>query len=314
MDYLKLSIGTRIILTGGRTLNIKKIVIFGGKGQLGKSLFFKLKDLNYEVIALGKDELDIKNEGAIFSLLSQIRPQFLVNCAGWTDVNEAENFPVEANLVNAISMIGITKACVSFGVKLIHISTDYVFSGESNSSYRVDSERIPVNKYGETKLGGELIIESSDKLEYWILRSSWLYGNSKNDIISKLLSKYWSNNNPIPVVKDQFGHPTYVFDLAKRITEVINLEPKYGVYHASNTGTTSWYNFAQQAFQILGLEYNRVTPVDYVELNLNVNRPSRVTLDFSKWESVGLTPMRNWSLALNDCLKRGKLYNENYTT
>lgn len=264
--------------------------------------------------ALSKNELDIKNEAAVFSLLSQVRPEFLVNCAGWTDVNEAENFPLEASLVNAISMIGITNACVSFGIKLIHISTDYVFSGESDKPYKVDSERTPVNKYGETKLGGELIIESTDKLEYWILRSSWLYGNSKNDIISKLLNKYRSNNNLIPVVQDQFGHPTYVFDLTKKIIEVINLEPKFGAYHASNTGTTSWFNFAKRAFQLLGLDYNRILPVNYAELNLNVGRPKKVVLDFSKWESVGLTPMRKWDLALDDCLKRGNLYNENNAT
>jgi dTDP-4-dehydrorhamnose reductase len=211
-------------------------------------------------------------------------------------------------------MIGITKACVSLGIKLIHISTDYVFSGESNNPYKFDSERIPVNKYGETKLGGELIIESTNKLEYWIIRSSWLYGNSKNDIISKLLNKYRGNNNPIPVVQDQFGHPTFVFDLAKKIIEVINLEPKFGAYHASNTGITSWFNFAQKAFQLLDLGYNRIIPVNYTELNLNVNRPTKVILDFSKWESVGLTPMRNWNLALNDCLKRGNIYNENNAT
>lgn len=238
----------------------------------------------------------------------------MVNCAGWTDVNQAENFPIEASLVNAISLNGVSKACISLDIKLIHISTDYVFSGESNNTYKVDSERIPVNKYGETKLGGELIIESLDKLKYWILRSSWLYGNSKNDFISKLLIKYRSNNNPIPVVQDQFGHPTYVYDLTKKITEVINLEPKFGAYHASNTGTTSWYYFARQAFQFLGLDYHRIIPVNYVDLNLNVNRPARVVLDFSKWENVGLTPMRNWNLALNDCLKRGNLYNENNAT
>lgn len=264
--------------------------------------------------ALGKNELDIKNKGAVFSLLSQVRPEFLVNCAGWTDVNEAENFSVEANLVNAISMIGITNACVSLGIKLIHISTDYVFSGESNNSYEVDSERIPVNRYGETKLAGEIIIESTKLLKYWILRSSWLYGNSNNDFISKLLNKYRKSEDPILVVDDQIGHPTYVFDLAKKIIEVIALEPNFGTYHASNSGSTSWFNFAQEAFQLLGLDYTRILPIKYSELNLDINRPSRVILDLSKWESVNLAPMRNWAVALNDCLKRGNLYYENHAT
>jgi len=302
------------MLTGGRALNIKKIVIFGGNGQLGKSLFSELRNFNYEVVALGKNELDIRHEGAVSSLLSQIRPQFLVNCAGWTDVNKAENFPVEASLANSISLYGITNACVSLDIKLIHISTDYVFSGESNDSYKVDSERIPANKYGETKLGGELIIENSDKLKYWNLRSSWLYGNSNNDFISKLLIKYRIDKNPIWVVNDQIGHPTYVFDLAKKIIEIMTLEPEFGTYHASNSDSTSWFKFAQESFQLLGLDYNRILPIKYSELNLNVNRPSKVILDLSKWESVGLAPMRNWLVALNDCLKRGNLYYENHAS
>lgn len=314
MDYFKLSIGTRIILAGGRALNIKKIVIFGGNGQLGKSLFSELRNFNYEVVALGKNELDIRNEGGVYSLLSQIRPQFLVNCAGWTDVNQAENFPVEANLANATSLYGIANACISLDIKLIHISTDYVFSGESSNSYKVDSERTPVNKYGETKLGGELIIESSDELKYWNLRSSWLYGNSKNDFISKLLIKYRIDENPILVVNDQIGHPTYVFDLAKKIIEIMTLEPEFGTYHASNSDTTSWFKFAQESFQLLGLDYNRIRPIKYSELNLNINRPSTVILDLSKWKSVGLIPMRNWIVALNDCLKRRNLYYENHAS
>lgn len=266
------------------------------------------------MIPLGKNELDIKNEEAVFSLLSQVKPQYLVNCAGWTDVNEAEKFPTEANLVNAISLIGVTKACVSLGIKLIHISTDYVFSGKSNNPYEVDSERIPVNKYGESKLAGEVVIETTNKLEYWILRSSWLYGNSNNDFISKLLNKYKINEDPILVVNDQIGHPTYVFDLAKKIIEVINLEPEFGTYHASNSDTTSWFKFARAAFQLLELDYNRILPIKYSELVLNINRPSKVILDLSKLESVGLAPMRNWGVALDDCLKRGNLHYENHAT
>ena len=302
------------MLNGGRALNIKKIVIFGGNGQLGKSLFSELRNFNFEVVALGKNDLDIRNEGAVYSLLSQIRPQFLVNCAGWTDVNQAENFPVEASLANATSLYGIANACISLDIKLIHISTDYVFSGESNHSYKVDSERTPVNKYGETKLGGELIIESSDELKYWNLRSSWLYGNSNNDFISKLLIKYRIDEKPILVVNDQIGHPTYVFDLAKKIIEIMTFEPEFGTYHASNSDTTSWFKFAQESFQLLGLDYNRILPIKYSELNLNINRPSKVILDLSKWESVGLAPMRNWVIALNDCLKRGNLYYENHAS
>jgi dTDP-4-dehydrorhamnose reductase len=300
--------GTKIILDGGRISKIKNILILGSNGQLGSILSLELARLNYKVTAFSKDSLNITNSEAVYLNMSQLKPDFVVNCAGWTNVNLAEKFPAEANLVNAGSLISITRACLDLGIKLIHISTDHVFSGKQLLPYAVNSTRAPVNKYGESKLGGEIIIEKSLLNNYWILRTSWLYGNSKNDFISKILKKYRENQEPIPVVYDQIGHPTFVKDLVKKIIELIDIEPEFGTYHASNSGKTSWFNFAQESVRLLGLDTNRLVPIKYSQLKLPLKRPANVELDFSKWDKVGLIQMRNWDLALNECMSGGGLY------
>lgn len=305
---MKLLNGTKIILDGGRISKIKNILILGSNGQLGSILSLELARLNYKVTAFSKDSLNITNSEAVYLNMSQLKPDFVVNCAGWTNVNLAEKFPAEANLVNAGSLISITRACLDLGIKLIHISTDHVFSGKQLLPYAVNSTRAPVNKYGESKLGGEIIIEKSLLNNYWILRTSWLYGNSKNDFISKILKKYRENQEPIPVVYDQIGHPTFVKDLVKKIIELIDIEPEFGTYHASNSGKTSWFNFAQESVRLLGLDTNRLVPIKYSQLKLPLKRPANVELDFSKWDKVGLIQMRNWDLALNECMSGGGLY------
>jgi dTDP-4-dehydrorhamnose reductase len=277
----------------------------GSNGQLGTILSLELARMNFKVMALSKATLDVTDSNAVLKAMTEIEPELIVNCAAWTDVNLAEDFPTKANLVNAESLRGITNACVSLGIRLIHISTDHVFSGNQVLPYAVNAKRVPVNKYGESKLAGEVLIENSDLKEYWILRTSWLYGNSSNDFIAKIIKKFRGTQGPIPVVCDQIGHPTFVNDLVKMIINVISNEPDFGTYHASNSGTTSWFNFAQEAVRLLGLDANRIMPIKYSDLNLKVNRPDHVALDFSKWAEVGLAPMRSWNIALSECLSEG---------
>lgn len=301
------------MLNGGRTSKIKKIVILGSNGQLGSILSQKLSRLNHKVSMFTKETLNITDHRNVSSTLSTLKPDFLVNCAAWTDVNSAEKFPAQATLVNAKSLLGISKTCLDLDIKLIHVSTDHVFSGTQSTPYTEDSERIPVNHYGKTKLAGENIIENLMFYNYWIIRTSWLYGNSNNDFISKVLRKYTESIKDIPVVCDHIGHPTLVNDLADKIIEILDVQPKFGTYHASNSTTTTWFEFAQESIRLLGLDINRIIPIEYSQLALSVKRPKHVELDFSSWSRVGLKPMRNWRLALSDCLKEGGL-NVKYKT
>lgn len=180
--------------------------------------------------------------------------------------------------------------------------------------YSIYAPRDPVNFYGQTKLSAENIIEQKTDLNYWILRTSWLYGNSSSDFLSKIFYKYFYDKSSITVVEDQIGHPTYVKDLAEKILEIIDVEPKYGIYHASNSGYTSWFQFAKQALNILNLDSARLSKIKSVNLKSKVNRPQTVILDLSKWQNVGLLPMRNWEDALMNCLtKEGSNY-KTYTS
>jgi dTDP-4-dehydrorhamnose reductase len=264
------------------------------------------------MFGFNRNTLDITNSKNVLSVLTRIKPNYLVNCAGWTNVDSAEEFPNEARLVNAESLKAITKACSELSIKLIHISSDYVFSGKTTVPYAINSPRHPVNVYGESKLLAEMIIEQKTDLNYWILRTSWLYGNSSSDFLSKILNKYFYDKSPINIVEDQIGHPTYVKDLAEKILEIIEVGPEYGIYHASNSGYTSWYEFAQRAVSILNLDPARLCKVKHVELKSKTNRPQTVILDLSKWQNVNLSPMRNWEEALMDCLKGGNSNFENY--
>jgi dTDP-4-dehydrorhamnose reductase len=265
------------------------------------------------VFGFNRNTLDITNSKNVLSVLAKIKPNYLVNCAGWTNVDSAEEFPNEARLVNAASLKGITKACSDLSIKLIHISSDYVFSGGTTAPYAINSPRHPVNVYGESKLSAEMIIEQKTDLNYWILRTSWLYGNSSSDFLSKIFNKYFYDDSSINIVADQIGHPTYVKDLADKILEIIEVEPKYGIYHASNSGYTSWFGFAQRAVSALKLDPARLRKIKHVDLKSNTNRPQTVILDLSGWQNVNLSPMRNWEDALMEYLKgRGSNF-KNYT-
>jgi dTDP-4-dehydrorhamnose reductase len=277
-------------------------------------LVSKSENSEYKTFGFNRNSLDITKSKNVLSVLSEIKPNYVVNCAGWTNVDLAEEFPNEAKAVNAESLIGITKACSDLSIKLIHISSDYVFSGKTTAPYAIYSSRDPVNFYGQTKLSAEKIIEQKTDLNYWILRTSWLYGNSSSDFLSKIINKYFYDESSINVVEDQIGHPTYVKDLAEKILEIIDIEPEYGIYHASNSGYTSWFQFAKQALSILNLDSERLSKIKSVNLKSKINRPQTVILDLSKWQSVGLLPMRNWENALLDCLTKGGSNYKNYTT
>jgi dTDP-4-dehydrorhamnose reductase len=278
----------------------------GSNGQLGSAITKKLSLTEFKVVGLSKSELDITNKSSVRATLNRIKPAFLINCAAWTDVANAETYKKSADEINCKSLIEITKSCADFQIKLIHISTDHVFSGDKNILYRIDSEKKPVNYYGYSKSMGEDIIINNKKIEFWILRTSWLYGNSNNDFVSKIINQYKVSNFPIKVVSDQCGHPTFVNDLAERIIQLINSAIVPGVYHASNSGLTSWYEFAREISIGFDLDPNKITPIETKDFASNVNRPMNVSLDFSRWGEVNLPPLRNWKIALQDFIKERK--------
>ena len=290
-----------------------KVFVTGVGGQLGYDVMNELAGRGYECYGsdiLPKDkialpynyvQLDITNQFAVEKVIYQISPDAVVHCAAWTAVDaaeEEENQP-KVMAINAIGSKYIAEACKKIDCKLVYISTDYVFNGEGTEPWQADcKEYAPLNVYGWSKLEGEKAV--SDVLsKYFIVRIAWVFGKNGNNFIKTMLNvgkKY----ETLRVVNDQIGTPTYTFDLARLIVDMLETD-KYGYYHATNEGGfISWYDFACEIFKRVG--YNtKVLPVTTAEYGLSkAKRPFNSRLDKSKLLLNGFKPLPDWK----DALKR----------
>lgn len=290
-----------------------KVFVTGVGGQLGYDVMNELAGRGYECYGsdiLPKDkialpynyvQLDITNQFAVEKVIYQIAPDAVIHCAAWTAVDaaeEEENKP-KVMAINAIGSKYIAEACKKIDCKLVYISTDYVFNGEGTEPWQADcKEYAPLNVYGWSKLEGEKAV--SDVLsKYYIVRIAWVFGKNGNNFIKTMLNvgkKY----ETLRVVNDQIGTPTYTFDLARLLVDMLETD-KYGYYHATNEGGfISWYDFACEIFKQAG--YNtKVLPVTTAEYGLSkAKRPFNSRLDKSKLLLNGFKPLPNWK----DALKR----------
>ena len=290
-----------------------KVFVTGVGGQLGYDVMNELAGRGYECYGsdiLPKDkialpykyvQLDITNQFAVEKVIYQIAPDAVIHCAAWTAVDaaeEEENKP-KVMAINAIGSKYIAEACKKIDCKLVYISTDYVFNGEGTEPWQADcKEYAPLNVYGWSKLEGEKAV--SDVLsKYYIVRIAWVFGKNGNNFIKTMLNvgkKY----ETLRVVNDQIGTPTYTFDLARLLVDMLETD-KYGYYHATNEGGfISWYDFACEIFKQAG--YNtKVLPVTTAEYGLSkAKRPFNSRLDKSKLLLNGFKPLPDWK----DALKR----------
>ena len=290
-----------------------KVFVTGVGGQLGYDVMNELAGRGYECYGsdiLPKDkialpynyvQLDITNQFAVEKVIYQIAPDAVVHCAAWTAVDaaeEEENQP-KVMAINAIGSKYIAEACKKIDCKLVYISTDYVFNGKGTEPWKADcKEYAPLNVYGWSKLEGEKAV--SDVLsKYFIVRIAWVFGKNGNNFIKTMLNvgkKY----DTLRVVNDQVGTPTYTFDLARLLVDMLETD-KYGYYHATNEGGyISWYDFACEIFKQAGYS-TKVLPVTTAEYGLSkANRPFNSRLDKSKLVLNGFKPLPNWK----DALKR----------
>lgn len=283
---------------------MKKILITGADGMLAKSVkkIFE-QDNNYEIIYLNREQLDITNVRNVIKVMENEKPNYVINCAAYTDVNKAEENELEAERINSEGIRILATVSELYFSKFIHISTDYVFDGslDLNESYKEDDITNPINVYGKTKLQGE---EQIRKHEYnYILRTSWLFGDG-NNFVNKMIelgNKYAEIN----VVSDQYGSPTFTDDLAQVIKEIIEKEIPFGTYHVTNQGFTTWNKFAEKIFEYSGIECE-VNPITSKEFERNsenkVKRPKNSKLDTSKILSQGIK-IPDWEDALKRYLK-----------
>ena len=277
-----------------------KIMITGAYGMLGSDLREVLK--NFELICTGSNDLDITDEGKVIDFISEKSPDLLINAAAYTAVDDCETHFDEAYAVNAVGPKNLAIACKKQDIPLVHISTDYVFDGSKRTPL-VESDKLgPQSAYGKTKLEGEkLIQENTDK--YFILRTAWLYGLHGNNFVKTMLDLA-ETHDEITVVNDQIGSPTYSLDLAVAITNLLHSD-KYGIYHVTNEGECSWYDFAKLIFEMSNIDV-KVIPVSTEEFPRSAPRPHYSVLDNKKWNASGFVPMRDYKEALGAYLS---LYN-----
>lgn len=276
-----------------------KVLVTGATGQLGYDIIKELKKRNIDAVGIGSKDCDITVKNAVFQIIENVRPNTIIHCAGYTEVDNAEIEIDKCNLINVEGTKNIALACKRYDIKLLYVSTDYVFSGDGTEPWKPDDERKPVSQYGKSKHQGELAVDSLlDK--YFIVRISWVFGiNGKNFVKSML--KLSETNNEITVVFDQVGSPTYTVDAAKIMVDMIQTD-KYGKYNVSNEGFCSWDEFAQEIFAYTDKKI-KIIPVSSEEYGVKAKRPSNSRMDKTKLVENEFKMLPCWKDALKRFLK-----------
>jgi len=276
-----------------------KWAITGGSGQLSRSLVDLLDKEGVAYITWSHKDLDVADDSSI-SVIKETCPDLLINCAAWTNVDAAEDFPEKATRVNQVGPRNMARAAKELKIPLVHISTDYVFSGQGGKPWSTESKTEPMSSYGLSKLLGEKEITKSLDVSFYILRTAWLYGPYGRNFSKTILKKAINSKEPINVVSDQIGQPTTTKSLAQQIFKVAKGRVPSGIYHATNTGQASWWDFAYEIFALAGEDVERVRPSNSEDFPSKVKRPKYSVLDQSAWSKVGMETMPEWREALKE--------------
>jgi dTDP-4-dehydrorhamnose reductase len=304
MDCAKLLSGIEIMKRGGSHLrnadSNMSWLITGGSGQLGISLSNELTKQGIIFQAWSSQDLDIRQKENAKDEIFKLSPKVIVNCAAWTDVDGAENHEQFATEVNAIGAENIAVAAKNCKARLIQVSTDYVFSGKSNAPWSVDSEISPNTAYGRTKAEGEKRVLATYPENSYILRTAWLYSPWRKNFAKTMLKKAIYGDNEVLVVNDQLGQPTSAIDLAKQIIKLVESDSSAGIYHGTNSGSATWFDFARYLFEKAGADVSRVRPVESTRYRSQAVRPEFSVLDHKKWSTTTIGEMQNWKMALDE--------------
>lgn len=279
-----------------------KILVTGVHGQLGYDVCKELKNRGYtNVVGIDVKELDITDEKAVHEYINNYKPNIIMHNAAWTAVDKAEENEEKVYAVNALGTKYLAEVAKEVGAKLMYISTDYVFDGKGENFFEIDSPKNGLSVYGKTKSKGEDFVISTLK-EYWIIRISWVFGINGNNFIRTMLKLAKAGKKELNVVDDQIGSPTYTYDLAKLMCDMIETN-KYGVYHATNEGICSWYEFAKYIFEKTGYADIKVNPVstsEYKKLVPNqADRPLNSRLSKKSLDEAGFKHLPDWHDAVD---------------
>ncbi len=275
---------------------MQRVLLLGGRGILGSEVLLLLQNQNTDYVAPTSSDLDITNKDKVLKFVSDFRPTWIINCAAWTNVDGAESSFEDAIKLNEIAVGNVGVAADLFECKVIHISTDYVFDGESSEPYLETSQVHPLNKYGESKLLGEqALLEALPSA--FVVRTSWLYGVSGKNFVKTIAGKALRREDA-KVVSDQVGSPTSARDLAIGILSILKNQPEPGIYNYSNRGSCSWFELAQKIYETVGANNGLVHPISSGSLSFIAKRPKYSLLSKEKWLSAGLSEVPNWEDSL----------------
>lgn len=270
-----------------------KILVTGYKGQLGYDVVNEAVSREIEAVGVDIEEMDITNAESVSTVIKDGGYDAVVHCAAWTAVDKAEDEVELCTKVNVEGTRNIALVCEELDIPMMYFSTDYVFDGLGTDEWKEYGERKPLNVYGQTKYEGELEVERLKK--HFIIRISWVFGVNGNNFIKTML-RLGAERGAVSVVDDQVGAPTYTYDLAKLVVDMIQTD-KYGTYHATNEGNCSWYEFACEIFKQAELEVE-VTPVDSTAFPVKATRPKNSRMSKEELDKHGFDRLPTWQDAL----------------
>ncbi len=275
----------------------KRVLVTGAKGMLGHKVI-ENPPASWVVKGVDIDDFDITSLDDTLAFVGEFSPDLLINCAAMTDVDVCESRFVEAYKINGIGAGNLARASSEAGAEIVHVSTDYVFDGEKREPYREDDPVCITSAYGRSKLAGEQWVGRNNQ-KHWIVRTQWLYGPGGKNFVDTII-RVAGEKESLDVVNDQTGCPTYAPDLASELVRIASMRPPYGIYHCSNNGSASWFDFARVILDKAGLTHVKVNPITSDKLDRPAKRPAHSILDnFHLRHTIG-DRMRGWEEALED--------------
>ena len=282
-----------------------RVLVIGCNGQLGSALMPVLaRNRSLAVLGIDYPDIDIADPHSIDLVFGGFDPDFVINCAAYTAVDDAESNEDMAMRINGLGPRHLADECRKSGTWMVHVSTDYVFDGSATSPYAEDETPSPASAYGRTKLAGDQAVQELLPASHYLIRTAWLYGLQGSNFVKTML-RLEKERDTVSVVTDQVGQPTYAADLATQIGLLLDRHPAPGTYHGTNTGEVSWFEFTREIFRLAGADPDRVLPTTSAEFVRPAPRPAYSVLGHDRWMQEGLPEMRPWREALEQAFEDG---------